>query len=142
MPRRTAATLAAILVLQQLAPAARAHAQAAEPFPVVAVQTPARRSHTWAYLTMAGGAGLVGLSFVFSGKGDDAYEAYLASTGQAEIQTLYDRAQRYDHRAQAALLTGEALLATGLYLRFIRRPATSRVSLSMGSTRCALSYRF
>ena len=48
--------------------AARAHAQAAEPFPVVPLEPPASRRHTWAYVTLAGGATFVGLSFAFSGK--------------------------------------------------------------------------
>jgi hypothetical protein len=138
----TSAALAALLTLQLTAPAARALAQAAEPFPVVPLATPAPRSHTWAYVTMAGGAALVGFSFAFSHRADDAYEAYLVSTDQDEIQTLYDRAVRNDHRAQAALLTGEALIAAGLYLRFIRRPAPKRVSLTLGPSRCVLSYRF
>jgi hypothetical protein len=142
MLRRTCAALAALLALQGLAPAARAYAQAAEPFPVVPIATPAPRRHTWAYVTMAGGATLVGLSFAFSRKADDAYEAYLVSTDQDEIQRLYDRAVRNDHRAQAALLTGEALVAAGLYLRFIRRPAPKRLSLTLEPSRCALAYRF
>ncbi|MGH7731177.1 MAG: hypothetical protein ACRENJ_08010 [Candidatus Eiseniibacteriota bacterium] len=140
MHRGTAAMLAAILMLPIVFTAARA--QAAAPFPVVPLEPPTPRRHTWAYLTLAGGATLVGLSFTFSGKADDAYAAYLASTDQDEIQTLYDRAVRYDHRAQASLLTGEAMIAAGLYLRFVRRPGPSRVSLSLGPVRCALSCRF
>ena len=142
MHRRTAATLAAVLTLPIMFTAARAHAQAAEPFPVVPLETPASRRHTWAYVTLAGGATLVGLSFSFSGKADRAYAEYLDSTDPVQIQTLYDRAVRNDHRAQASLLTGEALIAAGLYLRFIRRPGPSKVSLSLRPSRCALSYRF
>ncbi len=142
MPRMTAAALAAFLTIQIIVPAARVHAQAAAPFPVVPLESPKARRHTWAYVTLAGGATLVGLSFVYSGKADRAYDAYLVSTDQNEIETLYDRAQSNDHRAQAALLTGEVLFAAGLYLRFIRRPGPGKVALSFQPSRCALSYRF
>lgn len=142
MLRMTAAALAALLTLQLALPAARAHAQAAEPFPVVPLGSAKARRHTWAYVTLAGGASLIGLSFVYSARADDAYAAYLVSTDQVEIQQLYDRARSNDHRAQAALLTGEALLAAGLYLRFVRRPGPSKVALSIQPSRCALSYRF
>lgn len=141
MSRILVAALAALVALP-LPPAARAHAQAAEPFPVVPLETPVRRNHAWAYVTLAAGAGLIGLSFVFSGRADDAYAAYLVSTDLEELEVLYDRSVRNDHRAQASLLTGEVLLATGLYLRFIRRPAPPRVSLALGPSRCALSWRF
>jgi hypothetical protein len=142
MRRRTGATLAALLALPIVLTAAGAHARAAEPFPVVPLETPATRRHTWAYVTMAGGAALVGLSFSFSGKADDAYAAYLVSSDPVQIERLYDRAVANDHRAQASLLTGEALIAAGLYMRFIRRPGPSKVSLSLRPSRCALSYRF
>lgn len=142
MPRPLCAPLAALLSIQLILPAARAHAQAAESFPVVPLETLDRRHHAWAYVTLAAGAGLVGLSFAFSGDADDAYAAYLASTDQAEIQRLYDLAVRNDHRAQASLLTGEALLAAGLYLRFVRRAGPRRVSLLVHPSRCALSFRF
>ena len=137
----TAAALAALMALENL-PAARAHAQAAAPFPVVPLEAPAPRRHTWAYATIVGGVGLIGLSFSFSGRADDAYAAYLVSTDPAEIQALYNRSVHNDHLAQASLLTGEALVAAGLYLRFIRRPAAGRVSVSLLPSRCAVSCRF
>ena len=142
MQRRTGAALAALLTLPIVLTAAGAHAQAAEPFPVVPLEHPATRRHTWAYVTLAGGATLVGLSFSFSGKADDAYSAYLVSSDPVEIEKLYDRAVANDHLAQASLLSGEVLIAAGLYLRFIRRPGPSKVSLSFRPSRCALSYRF
>jgi hypothetical protein len=142
MLRLTAALIAALLSLQLILPAARAHAQAAAPFPVVPLEPPAKRRHTWAYLTMAGGATLIGFSFVFSNRGDQAYEDYLLSTEPDEIQALYDDAVRNDHYAQASLLTGEAMIAAGIYLRFIRRPSPKRVSLTIAPTRCALALRF
>jgi hypothetical protein len=134
--------LAAILALPIALEAVCAHAQAAAPFPVVPVAPPAPRRHVWAYLTMLGGASLVGVSFSFSAKADDAYAGYLVSTDPDEIERLYDRTAMYDHRAQASLLTGEALIAAGLYLRFIRRPGPARVSLTVAPSRCALAWRF
>ena len=142
MWRATAASLAACILLEVLAPAARAHAQAAEPFPVVPIETPQRRNHTWAYLTMLGGAGLVGVSFTFAKRADDAYAEYLVSTDVNEIEVLYDRTTRNDNLSRASLLTGEAMIAAGLYLRFIRRPSTARLSLDLQPSRCAFSYRF
>ena len=142
MIRVTAACLAACLLLESLVPAAPAHAQAAAPFPVVPIEAPARRSHTWAYVTMAGGAGLIGMSFAFARRADEAYDAYLVSTDALVIDRLYDRAVRDDHLSQASVLCGEALLAVGLYVRFIRRPAGPRLSLALEPSRCALSFRF
>jgi hypothetical protein len=142
MMRITAAAIAACTLFELFAPAASAHAQAVEPFQVVRIPSPARRGHTWAYLSMLSGAGLVGVSFTFARRADRAYAEYLLSTDTGEIETLYDRAVRNDHFSQASLLTGEALIATGLYLRFIRRPATGRFSLSLLPSRCVVSCRF
>jgi hypothetical protein len=142
MLRPTAVLSAALLSLQLAIPAARAHAQAAAPFPVVPTETRSEGHHVWAYLTLAGGATLVGLSFMFSNRADHAYDEYLASTDPEEIDVLYDSAVHNDHLAQASLLTGEAFLATGLYLRFIRHPAPKRVSLALTSSRCALAWHF
>ena len=86
-------------------------------------------------------AGLAVLALAL-GRQWPSYAAYLVSTDQTEIQRLYDRAVSNDHRAQASLITGEALIATGLYLRFIRRPGPKRASFLLGPSRCALSYRF
>jgi hypothetical protein len=143
MFRLTAAVLAALLLLQIAFPAARAHAQAAAPFPVVPTDPPAKRRHTWAYLTMAGGAALIGFSFVFSDRADEAYADYLVSTDPDEIQLLYDEATRYDRYAQASLLTGEVLIAAGVYLRFIRRTSSNKhLSLTVAPTRCVLALQF
>ena len=142
MIRPTAAVIAATLAIELLDPAACARAQAAGPFRPVPIQPPVPRNHAWAYATLASGAGLVGLSFMFSQRADDAYADYLVSTDPDQIENLYDRAARNDHLSQASLLTGEALVAAGLYLRFIRRPGTRRVSLSLRPTRWVASYRF
>ena len=142
MWRTTAASLAACILLELLAPAARAHAQAAESFPVVPIEKPVRHGHAWAYVSLLGGAGLIGLSFTFARRADEAYEEYLVTTDVDQIEVLYDRAVRNDHISQGTLLTGEAMIAVGLYLRFVRRPAAGRLSLSVLPTRCAVSCRF
>ena len=142
MFRATAAILAASIALQLFDPAASADAQAAGSFRAVPITPPPRRHHAWAYATLAGGASLVGLSFMFSRRADDAYAAYLVSTDPEQIQVLYDRAVRNDHLSQASLLTGEVLVAAGLYFRFIRRPGPARVSLSVHPTRWAACYSF
>lgn len=142
MFRVTAAALAACIVLELLGPAGRGEAQAAEPFRVVPIEAPARRSHTWAYVTLAGGAGLVGISFTFARRADDAYAEYLVSTDLGSLDVLYDRAVRNDQLSHSSLLTGEALIAFGLYLRFIRRPTVGRLSLSLLPSRCGVSCRF
>lgn len=142
MSRIAAAALAALVTIPVVAPAARAQAQAAKPFPVVRMQTTPAHRHTWAYVTLAGGVTLIGLSFLYSHRADDEYAAYLASTNPEEIPLLYSRAVRSDHRAQATLLSGEVLVATGIYLRFVRRPARSRVALLLAPSRCAVSCRF
>lgn len=142
MRRITAASIAACIILELVLPAARAHAQAAEPFQVVPIEKPAHRGHGWAYLSLLGGAGLVGVSFHFANRADRAYDEYLITTDLERIEVLYDRAVRNDHISHASLLTGEVLVATGLYLRFIRRPSAARVSLTLEPSRCALSYRF
>ena len=142
MSRVTAACLAACLALELLQPPARAEGQPAGPFPVVPFEAPARRSHTWAYVTLASGAGLIGISFAFERRADRAYDAYLASTDDRVIDELYDRAVLNDHLSQASVLCGEALVAAGLYMRFIRHPTGSPLSLDLRPSRCAVSLRF
>lgn len=142
MKRCAAAVLAACMMFEIPVAAAGAQSQAVEPFREIPLETPAQKSHLTSYLTMAGGASLIGLSFVFTRKADRAYDAYLVSTEPNEIETLYDRAAHYDHLSQASILTGEVFVAAGLYLRFIRRPAGHRVALSLEPARCAVSFRF
>ena len=142
MLRRTAATLAALLVVQLSLPAACASAQAVAPFQGVPIEPPARHNHTWSYVTLAGGAALVGLSFSLNHRGDESYAAYLASSNPDEIDRLYNRAVYYDHLSQASLLSGEVLIAAGLYWRFIRRPAARRLDVSLLPSRCVVSFRF
>jgi len=123
--------------------AARAFAQAAAPFPEIPLQPPGGgRTHGWAYLALVAGAAMIGGSFVLAEQADDTYGEYLAATDPGQIEELYDRTVVYDRAAQASLLTGEALVVTGLYLRFIRRPKPARIGLDLRPNRCALALRF
>ena len=47
-----------------------------------------------------------------------------------------------DHAASAALLTGEGLLASAVYLRFVRHPAEARLTFDVEPAACAVSWRF
>ena len=91
---------------------------------------------------IAGGVGMVGSSFIFKERADDAYAAYLVATDPARIEDLYDQTVLEDRLSRVALLGGEAMIATGLYLRFIRPPATSRVSFGVGPRGYAICLRF
>jgi hypothetical protein len=142
MRRLIAATMAAGLMVGDLGSAVCAAAQAAAPFTPVAIPSPAPRSHRWAYITMAAGAALVGGSFYFSNRADQIYDDYQVETDPGRIEQLYDQTVRYDWLSRGTLLGGEALIASGLYLRFIRRPRGHAVGLELGSERCALAWRF
>lgn len=165
MMRILAAFLAASLAAQVFLPAVCASARAAEPlsgasagperadvvrdpgppptpFEIVAQATPPRRSHRLAWASFLTGAGLVGLSFALTDRANDAYDDYLLATNAADAERLYDRTRRYDRLSAASLLTGEALVATAVWLRFVRPRPESRVALVAGPDRCAVSLRF
>jgi hypothetical protein len=142
MTRRVAALLAVLPLQLGSGPAACAYAQAAAPFPVVQSAPVVHRPHLVADLTLIGGAAMIGSSFLWGNRANQTYSDYLAETDPARIVALYDRTAHYDRLSSASLLGGEALVAAGLYLRFIRHPATERVGLSLGPDRCALSLRF
>jgi len=142
MRRLIAATMAAGLLVGDLGTAVCAPAQTAAPFAPVTIPTPARASHRWAYLTLLGGAALVGGSFYFSNRADQVYDDYRLETDPGRIEQLYDETVRNDWLSRGTLLGGEALIATGLYLRFIRRPHGRAVGLELGPERCALALRF
>jgi hypothetical protein len=91
---------------------------------------------------MLAGAGLIGASFIWRDRANERYDRYLEATEPDEISRLFDETARLDRISSAALITGEVLVAAGLYLRFVRHPSTDRVSLIATPTRCALSLRF
>jgi hypothetical protein len=137
-----AATLAATIVLAGLDPAAGRGARAEGPFPVVPVAGPEQQPHAGAYASLVAGAALVGASFAISRRADDAYRDYLAATEPARITELYDESVRDDRFASAALLSGEALIAFGVYLRFIHHSGPRTLGLTAAADRCAVSLSF
>ena len=132
----------AILLCAGPLQAACAQAQAAPAFPEIPIEPVPRHSHAWAYASLGAGTALVGSSFLFKERADDAYQAYLDATNPGRIEESYDRTVFYDRLSRVALLGGEALLATGLYLRFLRRPRAARFTLALEPSRCSVSYRF
>ena len=142
MRRFIAAVLAASMLCETLFPAARASAQAASPFPEVPLPASTQGSHLGAYASLVGGAGLIGASYVFADRANDRYAEYLHATDPNEITRLYDETVTLDRLSSGSLIAGELLIAVGLYLRFLRRPSTSRVDIMLAPERCALSYRF
>lgn len=140
--RLIAAGLAAVPWLGIVEPAVCARAQAAAPFPEVEVVREVHRSHLLADLTMVAGAGLIGASFLLRDRANHLYSDYLSTTDPRRIESLYDRTVRTDRLSSGALISGEVLVATGLYLRFLRRPTADRVAFSVLPERCAVSFRF
>jgi hypothetical protein len=141
MIRIVAAMLLAATVVTTVSPAA-CLAQAAEPFPEVPLASAKNVSHRWSHLAIVAGAGMIGSSFILADHANHTYDEYLAATDPAEIAELYDRTVRYDRLASAALLGGEVMVAVGLYARFLRPSASSRLQWSWTPSRCAIAWRF
>jgi len=95
-----------------------------------------------AYLSIGAGAGLVGSSFLFKQRADDAYQEYLDATDVERIEELFDRTVLNDRLSSGSLLLGETLIAAGLYLRFIRHSSEGSLHLALGPSRCGLLLRF
>ncbi|HVP15064.1 MAG TPA: hypothetical protein VMS88_05945 [Terriglobales bacterium] len=132
---------AAGFLLSLRPPAACAAAATAGPFETVPIGAAPRTSHRWAYVSLAAGAGLAGLSFAITARANRTYDEYLQATDPAEATRLYDRTVHFDRLAGASLLGGEALVAFGVWLRFLHRPARP-ATISLGPGRCAVSLRF
>jgi hypothetical protein len=142
MIRLPATLLAAALACTGLETTACAPARAAQPFAEVSMPAPERRSHLLAYASLIAGAGLIGASFTLADRAEDTYQEYMNATDPDRISDLYDRTASYDRLSSGFLLAGEALIATGIYLRFVRPPPPQRVGLVFGAGTCALSMRF
>lgn len=119
------------------------------PFEVVGRSTPVvRRSNTWAWVTALAGAALVGASFPLADEADRRYEAYLGEGDLGRIDERFSATTRMDRLATGALLAGEGLLATAVWLRFVRgekdEPVrlSERVQLDVRAGRCALAVGF
>jgi hypothetical protein len=108
----------------------------------VEVEPVVHRSHLVANLTLLAGAGLIAASFPFRDQANRHYNDYLIETDPTKIQDLYDRTVRADRLSSASLVSGELMMAAGLYLRFLRRPASEHLELSVLPDRCTVSFRF
>jgi len=111
------------------------------PFEVVS-RPSSGSSHRLALLTALTGVALVAASFPISAEADRRYEEYLVSTDPGAMEEHFQAAERLDKYAAASLIAGEVLLATAVWLRFVRSPSRDRLSLAVGPERCALSVRF
>jgi len=142
MKRTLAVMFAALQSFSLIHTAACARAQAAAPFPEVRLRPETNPSHALAYMTLLSGGVLIGASYEFKHRADLEYDRYRTETDVSRIGALYDHTVSLDRWSNASLLGGEALLATGVYLRFLRRPAPSHIALTAGISRCAVSWRF
>jgi hypothetical protein len=142
MKHTVTAMVAAIALLSSLHSPESARAGTASPFPEVTIPAPERRSHVVAYTSFVAGAGLIAVSFSFADRANHAFDEYRVAIEPRDIQRLYDRAVLNDRLSSGSLLTGEVLIATGLYLRFLRSAPENRLSLHLGPERCALALRF
>lgn len=123
--------------------AACAHAQAASAFEVVPPRAKAPHSNRAAWLTALVGAGLVAGSFPLAREADRRYDRYLIETDVTRIDERFQATTRMDRIASAALLTGEGLLATAVWLRFVHpSPAPRRLALLVEPSRCAVALHF
>ncbi len=119
-----------------------AHAQAVPAFEVVPRRVASAHSHHLAWTTALAGAALVAGSFPLATEADHRYQRYLTETNLARIDERFAATARMDRLASASLLSGEVLLATSLWLRFLRPAREPRVSLELAPDRCALALRF
>ena len=101
-----------------------------------------RRSYVWPVVCLVSGVGLIAGSFPLADAADRRYAEYLRATDAQQITSLYDDAVLLDRLSAGSILTGEVLVATGLYLAFLRTPVTSRIDLVYAPSRCGVSFRF
>ena len=139
---RLAALLRAAVASLVILGAACAHARAAFAFEVIPRATPPHRSYFAAYACALAGAGLLGSSFPLGSAADRRYSEYLRETDIAAIGSRWDASVRADRVASGSLIAGEALVVTGVWLRFIRRPHEPRVALVVTPERCAFACSF
>jgi len=137
MKRCLAAILAAMIVSGP--PAA---ALADGPFETVPIPTRPKQPHVAAYLCVAAGAGLIAGSYRVAHRADDEYARYLRAESPDEIRSAFAATRRDDRWASGMLLGGEALIAAGVYLRFLRRPSPRAVALVVEPGACAVRWRF
>lgn len=114
----------------------------ATPFEVIHRRAHERRSQRLALYTALAGVALVATSFPLSDEADRRYEKYLVELDVSRMDEHFRGAQRMDRYSAAALLTGEVLLATAVWLRFVHEPRRQRVALDLRPDRCGVALRF
>jgi hypothetical protein len=142
MRSRLAALLLAVVAGATAARAEEPPAPPGTPFEVVHRAPRPTGSHRLALYTALAGAALVAASFPLSEEADRRYERYLLEVDPDRMDALFKGAQRFDRYSAATLLAGEALLATAVWLRFVRDPQRQRVTLDIRPDRCAVALRF
>jgi len=140
--RRIAASVRAALASAALIGAVCAEARAAPAFELVERARPPHTRHLAAYACALAGAGLIGASFPLADEANRRYAAYEAESDPTRITARWDATVRADHVASAALLTGEGLLVTATWLRFVHHPASTRVAIGITPSRCVVACSF
>ena len=139
-------SLAALLLASYLTGAPEwavcANAQAASLFQETEIRRPPQQPHKAAWVVALAGTGLIAASYPLAARADERYADYLAETDVALIEDRYLASRTADRWASASLLSGEALLVTAVYLRFIRRASPARLAMDLTPHRCAVSLRF
>lgn len=95
---------------------------------------------------------MIGASFGLVNAADRRYSEYQNATDPARIADLYDQAVLLDRFSTATIIGGELLIATGIYLAFLRRPEPQqfdrmlleppRLGLRLEPSRCGVALRF
>ncbi len=151
MRSRLAALMLAALACGTPAGAASAEAPTAPPFEVIPARSSDGHTHKLAWGTAIAGVVLVGASFPMAAEADRRYDAYLVETDVDQIEDRFQSTLKMDNYAKASLLVGEVLLATAVWMRFVRSPQASRatarmtperITLDVRPDRCALALRF
>lgn len=145
---RTGLAALLVAVLASVTPAgilwaqapALAPADTASPFEVVTRSSTPRQSAKWVWIAAITGAALVGVSFPLADEADRRYNAYIAETDVTRLDERYNSTQRMDRLSSGTLLAGEGLLATAVWIRFVR--GDRRVGFDMRMDRWALALRF
>ena len=131
--------------LASLAPdlAAGAPAPAASSFEIIPRPHAAQPAHRGAWLVGAAGITLIAASFPMAREADRRYDAYVGESDPSRLDARFAATTRMDRIASASLWTGEALLVTAVWLRFVREPKpNARVSLAVEPARCAVLLHF
>lgn len=111
------------------------------PFPVVEVPPSNGHPHRGALISAVTGLGLIGASFAWHRAADRRYDAYLAETDPDAIESRWNAVVSADRWSTSSLIAGEVLLATAVYLRFVRS-ASPRVAVALAPSRAAVAVRW